>query len=84
VTKTVPVRFSTGFGSHPDANPILDVAYHAEYLRGGDQYGTCAFCKGDPCNEGGDPDSTIAKFFAHAKTRGRTVSVCPCCEGRPT
>lgn len=86
MTKTVKIKFVTGYGSHPDVNPILDVTQHAQFLRGDDEYGTCAFCKGDPCNDESEPDSVIARFYAGARRTGleNQPTTCPCCQGRPT
>ena len=58
---------------------LLPVSHIADgYARGPD--GTCAFCKGDPCNEDSSPETPIARFYA----AWPGADTCPVCEGRPT
>ena len=75
--KLYSVPFLCGDGS---GKIMLKVKYFAEFLRGGDKYGTCAFCEGDPCAENSPPDSRIAQFFK----RNKWAETCPCCRGRAT
>jgi len=59
--------------------------YHCEvrYIaRGGatGPDGACAFCKGDPCAEDGNPYSKIAHYFKHSMC----AETCPFCGGAPS
>lgn len=89
MTTLFPVPFLCGDGF---GEIMLDVVYIADFPRGYDS--TCAFCHGDPYNEGeqstetrefktrpGEPPEThIAAYFK----RNPTAETCPCCKGAPT
>jgi hypothetical protein len=69
------VQIVTGYGT--DDVYFVPVSSFAEFLRGTDKYGCCAFCKGDTWD---DPNTFIGQWFKahpHADT-------CPVCQGRPT
>lgn len=74
-----------------------DIMLKVKYIAGSfprDTRGHCAFCHGDPCNEGeqstetrefetrpGKPPIThIAAYFM----RNLTAETCPCCKGAPS
>lgn len=82
--KVYEVPFVIGDGTKP---VMLKVTCIAEYPRG-DNYGTCAFCKGDPCCDSSSSESLIGQYFIRARAaKWRTNTdglTCPCCHGRPT
>lgn len=56
----------------------INVTSFNEFMRG--PGGSCAFCKGDPCNEFPKKGSVISRFYEE----NPLADTCPVCDGRPT
>lgn len=69
------VEVITGYGS--DDVYYVPVSHFAEFIRGIDRYGCCAFCKGEDWD---NPNTFIGDWFK----RHPTADTCPVCQGRPT
>lgn len=69
------VEVITGYGS--DDVYYVPVSRFAEFIRGIDSYGCCAFCKGEDWD---NPNTFIGDWFK----RHPTADTCPVCQGRAT